>query len=108
LDDDLRVFPGERRTVDVRVHNLGDTVWPWGEGAEPQILLAQRWHLPDGTVVEGLRTPFPEFVSPGDSCIVPVQVGPAPDDGTLILEIDVVHEYVRWFGSALLLEVHHH
>lgn len=108
LDDDLRVFPGERRTVDVRVHNLGDAVWPWGEGAEPPILLAQRWHLPNGTVVEGLRTPFPEFVSPGHSCIVPVQIGPPPDDGRLVLEIDVVHEYVRWFGSALLLEVHHY
>lgn len=106
LDDDLRVFRAENRTIDVRVHNLGDAIWPWGERAEPPIRLAQRWRLSDGAVVEGLRTPFPELLSPGGSCVVPVQIGPPPDDARLTLEIDIVHEHVRWFGVPLLLEVH--
>jgi hypothetical protein len=105
LDHDLRVFRGETRTIDVRAYNLGSVVWPWGERAEPPIRLAQRWRLFDGTVVEGLRTPFPEPVLPGASCVVPAQVGPPPDDDELTLEIDIVHEHVRWFGSALLLVV---
>jgi hypothetical protein len=104
LDDDLRVFQGETRTIDVRVHNRGDAAWPWGEKAEPPIRLAQRWHLADGSIMEGLRTPFPELVRPGASCIVPAQIGPPPTLGRITVEIDVVHEHVRWFGSPLVLD----
>ncbi len=105
LEDDLTVYEGEVRTVDVRVRNLSGRDWPWSLDATPAIRLAYVWTSPDGERVEGLRTPLPFPLRPGEDCRVPVQVSAPPRPGTWTLGIDLVHEHVRWFGLAVQAEV---
>jgi hypothetical protein len=86
---------GLQQTVDVRVRNHGSCVWRTGE-----ITLAGTW--PGGA--EGLRTQLPADVRPGADAVVPVHLVP-PAAGTHTVEIDLVHEHVRWFGTPLRLAV---
>jgi hypothetical protein len=100
--DCLRLAAGENSTLYVRVHNDGDEPWPWGWDQPPFIRLGGRWHGETG--VPELRATFPHEVLPGESCIVPVQIV-APPAGRWQLEIGVLHEDVRWFGSACRMAV---
>ena len=102
LDDDLRLVAGEWRTFDVEVHNRGDARWPGGMDARPQIRLAYRWLGPnDEPLEEGARTALPAPLAPGARAVVPLEVlGPSPP-GARVIEIDVVHEHVRWFDCAI-------
>jgi hypothetical protein len=102
LDDDLRLVSGEWRTFDVEVHNRGAAHWPGGMDALPQVRLAYRW-LGAGAepLQEGARTGLPAPLEPGGRAIVPLEVlGPSPP-GAREIEIDLVHEGVRWFGRAI-------
>lgn len=98
---------GVQQTLDVLVTNLSDTVWRWGKEAQPEIRLAYRWHGATGQVRGGpdLRTPFPADLRPGETQLVPVHVVPPEEPATYSLEVDLVHEFVRWFGCGFRLEV---
>lgn len=98
---------GEQSTFELRVVNLGDTIWPWGEEAEPEIRLAYRWYGSDGDAVvrDGLRTPFPADLQPGEAAVVPVHVIAPARTGRFRLVVDLVHEHVRWFDCAVEAEV---
>jgi hypothetical protein len=102
LDDDLRIVSGEWRTFDVEVHNRGADHWPGGMDARPQIRLAHRW-LPaaGGAPREGARTGLPAPLAPGARAVVALQVLGPEQPGTWEIEIDLVHEHVRWFGRPL-------
>lgn len=97
----------ETRALDVRVSNEGTHTWPPGQLGWPEVRVSYRWRAPDGTVLVdgGLRTPFPHAVEPGGTALVPVDVTAPPEPGTYTLELDLVHEHVRWFGTAVSLEV---
>jgi hypothetical protein len=105
LDPPLRLEVGEHRPVYFRVTNEGSERWPRGE-QRPLIRLAYRWLDIDGTVLEaeGFRSSFPAGVEPGASAVVPVIVASPDEPGRYLLEIDVVHEFVRWFGSPIRVE----
>jgi hypothetical protein len=104
LDDDLHVVAGEERLFDVEVENLGSERWPGGPDAHPQIRVGCRWVAEDGTpVLDNTRTPFGAPVDPGTRVVVPVRV--RGDEGMRTLEIDVVHEHVRWFGAGIRVEL---
>jgi hypothetical protein len=96
-----------RREQELLVENLGDERWPWGADAEPPIRLAYRWlRAGSGEVVaEGPRTPFTETVVPGGRSLVKLLVEAPERPGAYVLEADVVHEHVRWFGAPARLEV---
>jgi len=98
---------GEQRTLDVRVRNLGGEAWGWGREAEPEIRLAARWRTTGGEPIDGveLRTHFPAEVAAGGTDIVPVHVLAPSAPGRYRLELDLVHEHVRWFGCELAVEV---
>ncbi len=49
-------------------------------------------------VEEGYRTPLPATVAPGTDCVVPATVAGPDEPGRYLLELDLVHELVRWFG----------
>jgi hypothetical protein len=105
--EDRRLAPGERRPLYVRVTNDGDTRWPWGLDQDPQIRVAYHWRDAGGTVLtfEGLRSPLPVAVGPGETAIVPVWVDAPGEPGDYLLDVDLVHEHVRWFDAPLTVEV---
>jgi hypothetical protein len=98
---------GQHRPFHVRVRNEGDETWPGGEDHKPLIRLAYRWLREDGTiaVAEGFRSAFPVPVRPGEECLVPVLVAAPDAPGRYLLEIDVVHEFVRWFGCGTTVQM---
>ena len=104
-DEDAHVHLGEQRTFDVRLTNLGARPWPWGTSVHPEIRVGQRWVGDGGAVVEGLRTPLPHTVEPAERCLVPALVVAPPYPGRWTLELDLVHEHVRWFGCGVRLHV---
>jgi hypothetical protein len=107
-DRHVSIRPGETRTLDVDVTNRSSETWEWGADATPPIHLSYRVRR-NGTqdVGDGPRTPMPATVSPGSTIRVPL-VLQAPDmPGEYVLTVDLVHEHVRWFGTAvdLIVEV---
>jgi hypothetical protein len=94
--------------LEVQVRNLGTEHWPAAHQGEPPIRLAYRWLAADGVTVldpEGLRTPFEETVLPGERTVV-MMATVVPDTlGRHVLEVDVVHELVRWFNCAARMEI---
>jgi hypothetical protein len=93
---------GEARTVDVRVENRGDQLWPWGLESRPEIRVVSRW--PEAGGAER-RTPLPHDVRPGDAALVPAEVEAPLVPGRHRLELDLVHEHVRWFGAEVGVDV---
>jgi hypothetical protein len=107
VEGDTRMHAGQTREIHVRVTNLGSETWPGGRAQHPLIRVAYRWLDADGDVVvpEGLRAPIPAALRPGRSCVLPVLVVAPDEPGAHVLEIDLVHEGVRWFGCAVREEI---
>ena len=82
---------GVQQTVDILVENRGETVWRWGEHGEPEIRLSYRWLRADGSRVdqEGLRTPFPSDVEPGDGIVVQIDGEVAAENHVPRARLDV-------------------
>ena len=93
-----RFVAAVQQTIDVRIENLGECVWRFGDDS---ITIGTRWD----ESIEGIRTSLPADVKPGESAVVPVHVLPPVESGRRVLEIDLVHEHVRWFDRALKLDV---
>jgi hypothetical protein len=104
---DLTIVASSWRHFDVDIVNEGDETWPGGLAAHPLVRLTYRWRrADDGVVVEaGVRTPLPAPLHPGESARVPLLVLAPTQGGRHRLEIDLLHERVRWFGSPLELEI---
>ena len=98
-----RLIAGEQRTFDVRVHNTGATGWPWGWDGVPEVRLGSRWFADDGTEVRAtqMRSVFSAELGPGESDVVPVHVLAPGKPGRYRVEIDLIHEHVRWFGVGV-------
>ena len=90
---------GVLETVDVRVENLGAETWRWGG----DVRLGSRWRAGEH-VVEGEHRALPADLPPGRDLIVPLPLIP-PGAGRWTLEVDLVHEHVRWFDRPLLTAV---
>jgi hypothetical protein len=101
LDDDLRLVAGERRAFDVEVTNLGTSDWPGGFDAHPQVRLGYRWIGADGERLEGGQTLIGSVVRIGESAIVPLEMVGPDEPGVHEVEIDLVHEFVRWFDCGV-------
>ena len=100
-----RMQPGVHNPFRVRVRNEGDTHWPGGHSRNPVIRLSYHWRATkDGDVIaEGLRSPLPGPLAPGEACIAPVIVAAPEEPGQYILQFDLVHENVRWFDCPLAI-----
>lgn len=101
LDDDLRLVTGELRSFDVEVTNLGTTHWPGGVDPRPQIRLGYRWIDENGERIGGGQTPLGSVLRPDESAIVSLSVIGPDEPGLHEVEIDLVHEAVRWFGCGV-------
>jgi hypothetical protein len=107
LDGVDRLVAGEQRTLDVRVSNGSDATWPWGWDCVPEIRLGSRWYDESGLEAREsqLRTAFPASLAPGRSDVVPVHVLAPQRPGRYRIEIDLIHEHVRWFGVGVECDV---
>lgn len=103
-DEHRRLVAGEHRPFRVRVTNRGTEPWPGGQH-EPLIRVAYRWRDAAGSAVgdEGFRSALPAALGPGATCVVSAIVAAPPQPGDYLLELDLVHEFVRWFGAPLRL-----
>jgi hypothetical protein len=74
---------------------------------QPLIQLAYRWLSSDGDplVPESDRAQLPAAVAPGGSAIVVANLLPPSDAGAYVLELDLVHEFVRWFECTTRIDV---
>jgi hypothetical protein len=99
LEDVPPLHTGVLETVDVRVENLGGEIWRWGG----DVRLGSRWRAGEH-VVGGEHRALPADVPPGRDLIVPLPLIP-PSAGRWTLEVDLVHEHVRWFDRPLQTEV---
>ena len=101
IDSYRRLVASEHRPFRVAVRNESNETWPGGEDRQPVIRVAYRWKRPDGSVVvaDSPRGAFPAPVAPGAEAIVPLRVIAPEEPGEYVLEVDVVHEFVRWFES---------
>jgi hypothetical protein len=93
---------GVQQTIDVAVTNESRTTWGWSEESQPAIRLSYRWERDDEPAV---RTPLPCDLRPGERMVVPLHVVPPADPGDHELAIDLVHEFVRWFGLDVRVPV---
>ena len=103
-DEHRRLVAGEHRPFRVRVTNRGPETWPGGQ-REPLIRVAYRWCDGAGIAIvdEGFRSPLPAALAPGATCVVSAIVAAPTTPGDYVLELDLVHELVRWFGAPLRL-----
>ena len=103
----LRLAPGEVRPVYIEVENRGGATWRWGLDQQPLVRLSHHWLTHDGVVTryEGLRSPLPCTLPPGGSVIMPMWVEAPDEPGEHVLEVDLVHELVRWFERPLRVAV---
>jgi len=99
--------PSEQRHVFFAVSNEGTERWPARLDADPPIRLSYRWLHTDGSIhtEEGPRSPFPRVVNPGERILTPLHVDSPPDPGDYLLEVDLVHEHVRWFDCPCRVPV---
>jgi SAM-dependent methyltransferase len=88
-------------TVEVTVRNLSWRAWT-SERTDRPILISHHWLDPSRRVVDydGLRTPLPRPLAPGEACTAAVRVRTPPQPGRYLLEIDLVEEGVSWFSAA--------
>ena len=103
LERDRRMLSGEHRQIHFRVTNLGDEEWPGLSDREPAIRIAYRWYSSKGELIveEGERSQLPVAVRPEATVVVPVLVTAPQQPGELVLEVDLVHENVQWFGTGV-------
>jgi hypothetical protein len=107
IEPEYRMAVGERRALHFRIANRGNERWPWDSGIGPRINASYHWLRGDGTpaVDEGLRTAFPCDIAPGETVIVPLDVLAPDAPGDYLLEVDLVHEDVRWFDCGTRVHV---
>ena len=96
---------GERVVLETSLRNRSTEVW--SSDTLPPIFLSYRWLDADGNPVpaeglrgaEGLRSRFPEPVTPEALVEVKLLVEAPPTPGDYILELDPVFEHVAWFSE---------
>jgi SAM-dependent methyltransferase len=88
-------------SVEVGIRNLSWRPWT-SERAERPILISYHWLDSSRRAVEydGLRTPLPRPLAPGDACDAAVRLRTPALAGSYLLEIDLVEEGVSWFSAA--------
>jgi SAM-dependent methyltransferase len=88
-------------TVEVTIGNRSWRAWT-SERAQQPILIGHHWLDTARRAVEydGLRTPLPRPLAPGEDCRAAVRVRTPARAGRYLLEIDLVEEGVSWFSAA--------
>ena len=97
LEPDLRMTESEVRGLFVEVTNHSGFDWPGGM-EEPLVRLSYRWREDP---IDRDRTPLPAPLPSGDSAIMPITVAAPAEQGRYRLQLDLVHEHVRWLEAGI-------
>lgn len=94
-----RVQAGARFQVPVEFENTSQEIWPI-RGAT-RVALSYHWLDSAGRILvrDGLRTPLPSDVGPGETVAVIQQVLAPDASGEYTLQLDLVREQVAWFSE---------
>lgn len=86
--------------LDVTIENHSNTKWE--NTSSTQINASYHWLDESGAPYEydGMRTPLPAVISPGDSVAIKLKVIPPSYPGCYQLQLTLVHEGVCWFESG--------
>jgi hypothetical protein len=109
--DISRFRAGEQRLLLVGIANFGEEVWDCDlRGAE--LYLASRWSshstgegLESTSWIEGDRVPLTSYVHPGGRDLLLLSVRAPTRPGRYVLNVDLLHEHVRWFGCGPKIDV---
>jgi O-antigen ligase len=97
---DVQLATGSRTSVRVALTNTGRATW---DSTAPQpFFLSYHWLLADEDRVvswEGLRTPFPGPVAPGESVVLDAAVEAPGQPGRYRLQWDVEQQHRLWFST---------
>jgi hypothetical protein len=92
---------GRTATADITIRNTSKSKWPSkpNEKGRNAVNLSYHWIDRKGTVVvfDGLRTPLPKDVQPGESVQLRATIQPPDRAGQYTLEVTLVQESVAWF-----------
>ena len=88
---------GREVTRRLLIRNEGTATWPAGDS----VAVAYHWLGDDGELVlwDGVRTPLPRAVAPGDELALEVALRSPQRPGSYRLQWDMVHEGVAWFSE---------
>jgi hypothetical protein len=103
----IAIAPGAVRSIFLYVTNEGNERWPARLQEMPEIRLGYRWLDRNGAVhsEDEPRSPFPRVVEPGERVLAPLDIVAPSAAGEYLLEADIVHEHVRWFGCACRMSI---
>ncbi|OGF65854.1 MAG: hypothetical protein A2Y62_10535 [Candidatus Fischerbacteria bacterium RBG_13_37_8] len=85
------------------IQNKGNSIWNalGSENGKYQINVSYHWLNKKGEILlyDGMRTPLPEDIYPGEEILVDVLIQSPEIPGNYLLRIDLVQEMVTWFES---------
>jgi hypothetical protein len=92
---------GIHKEFPVRVHNDGTFRWEC-RAATPVIHLSYHWRsiADPGFEIDGVRTTLTADVAPGTALLQFMTIEAPEAPGDYLLELDLVHEGVRWFYTS--------
>jgi SAM-dependent methyltransferase len=74
----------------------------WSSDSDAPVFLSYHWLGANGVILveDGVRTPLPRAVGPGETCTMSCRIETPPAEGRRILALDLVEEGVTWFSGA--------
>lgn len=92
---------GEQAAIQVKVKNQGNVTWPsTGQGPKYKVDVGNHWLDKSGKLItmDDGRAGLPHDLKPGEEADILLTVKAPKTPGDYILEVDVIHEDVTWFG----------
>lgn len=100
-DPPKRLRAGQQVTLNVRVRNTSDVMWPAKRGEELKgvVAVANSWLDEKGTLLTNMDGRYGVLpgLAPGGEVELPLQITAPKEPGTYILELDMVQELVAFF-----------
>jgi hypothetical protein len=105
--------PGQTVSVDVTIKNVSSETWPSKPDAKERNAVNLSYHWLDRrrqiVVFEGLRTPLPRDLNPGESITLKAAIRAPEKTGDYLLHLTLVQDGVAWFserdGGHVLISV---
>ena len=104
---------GQTVSAEVTVKNASSETWPSKPDAKGRnaVYLSYHWLDPKRQIVvyEGLRTPLPRDLTPGEAVTLKAAIRAPEKTGDYLLHLTLVQEWVAWFsemdGGYILIPV---